>query len=341
MLILGIESSCDETAAAVLADGNALLSSVVHSQIVVHSKYGGVVPELASRKHLEDIYPVVNKALDRAGVSMQELDAMAVTQGPGLIGSLLVGLSFTKALALVTGIPYVGVDHMAGHLLSAFFAEEKPSFPYVALVASGGHTSLFYVTDPTTFRTLGQTRDDAAGEAFDKVSKLLGLGYPGGPIIGKLSSRGNPEAIPFPRAWLDRESVDFSFSGLKTAVVNYVNRQQHTEKEPPIADICASFQEAVVEVLVEKTIYAARRSRVQTIVVAGGVAANQRLREALRVRSKEEKLKLVMPPPEFCTDNAAMIALAGYHLIRKNEVGALDMDVYSRSCLYNVNTCWP
>lgn len=338
MLILGIESSCDETAAAVLADGAKLLSNVVHSQIAVHGKYGGVVPELASRKHLEDIYPVVNKALERAGVSMRQLDAMAVTQGPGLIGSLLVGLSFTKALALVTGIPYVGVDHMAGHLLSAFFARENPSFPYVALVASGGHTSLFYVTDPTTFQALGRTRDDAAGEAFDKVSKLLGLGYPGGPIIGKLASHGNPEAIPFPRAWLDQESVDFSFSGLKTAVVNYVNRQLQTGKEPPVADICASFQEAVVEVLVEKTIHAAHRSRVRTIVLAGGVAANKRLRKAMRVRSKEEKLNLVIPPPEFCTDNAAMIALAGYHLIRKDEVGTLDMDVYSRSCHYNGNS---
>ncbi len=331
MIILGIESSCDETAAAILKDGNRLLANVVDSQIDIHSIYGGVVPELASRRHLETIFPVVQKAINSAEVSLKQLDGIAVTQGPGLIGSLLVGFSFAKALAFVTEIPFVGVDHMAGHLLSVHLGHEKPDFPYVALVASGGHSSIYYVTGPLSYNLLGQTRDDAAGEAFDKVAKLLNLGYPGGPIISKLAENGNSEAITFPRAWLEPDQVDFSFSGLKTAVVNYVNRAKQTETEMNDADICASFQEAVVEVLVEKAIKAAHKTKVNSIVLAGGVGANKRLRLYMQHRGTEEKLKIYLPPVEFCTDNAAMIALAGHYMLLKNNKSAFDVDVYSRA----------
>ena len=328
MIILGIESSCDETAAAVLADGQTLLSDVVHSQVKTHARYGGVVPELASRKHIENIYPIVEQALQQADVELSRISGIAVTKGPGLIGSLLVGYSFAKSLSMVTGIPYVGVDHMAGHLLSVFLADEKPSFPYIALIASGGHSSIFHVANHTTFKILGRTRDDAAGEAFDKVAKLLDLGYPGGPIISELAADGDPQAIEFPRAWLDKDSYDFSFSGLKTAVANYVR----TRKDPPrVADICASFQAAAIEVLVEKTVQAALRNGVNNIVLAGGVAANPQLRNIIKKRGEQENLQVYMPPRHFCTDNAAMIAMAGYHFFDTAATHALDTDVYSRS----------
>ncbi|MDH3360349.1 MAG: tRNA (adenosine(37)-N6)-threonylcarbamoyltransferase complex transferase subunit TsaD [Desulfobulbaceae bacterium] len=332
MLILGIESSCDETAAAVLADGEQLLADVINTQVAVHAKYGGVVPELASRMHLEAIYPVVEEALNQAGVSLDDIDGIAVTQGPGLIGSLLVGLSFAKAVSFVRQIPYVGVDHMNGHLLSVFLDQHRPSFPYIAVVASGGHSSIFRVNSPQEYLLLGRTRDDAAGEAFDKVGKLLGLAYPGGPVIGKLAEEGNEKAIPFPRAWLDPESLDFSFSGLKTAVVNFVNRhQQKGQGELPVADICASFQEAVVDVLVEKGIRAAKRENINQIVIAGGVASNNRFREEISRRGKENNVKVYMPRPRFCTDNGAMIALAGYHRFLAGDGGYdYEMDVYSR-----------
>lgn len=329
MLILGIESSCDETAAAVLSDGNTLLADVVNSQISVHEVYGGVVPELASRKHLENIYPVVREALQQAQITLNQIDSIAVTRGPGLIGSLLVGYSFAKSLSLVSKIPYVGVDHMAGHLLSVFLAEEKPSFPYIALIASGGHSSIFYVEDYTTYKIIGRTRDDAAGEAFDKVAKLLDLGYPGGPIISKTAEAGVPDAIDFPRAWLAKDSYDFSFSGLKTAVANFVRKQQ--KEELPVADIAASFQEAVVEVLVEKTFHAAHSTKVNNVVLAGGVAANPRLREAMTERGDKDTINVYMPPKHFCTDNAAMIALAGHHYFKKDATLSPDTDVYSRS----------
>ena len=333
MLLLAIESSCDETAAAVLQDGINLLSSVVDSQIKVHSPYGGVVPELASRRHIETIYPVVDQALKQASVRLDQLDAIAVTQRPGLVGSLLIGMSFAKAIAYANNLPCIGVDHMAGHLLSVFLGDNHPSFPYIALVASGGHSNLFLANDPISYKLLGQTRDDAAGEAFDKVAKLLGLGYPGGPIIAEKAKEGNPEAISFPRAWLDSDSLDFSFSGLKTAVVNYVNKANQNEEELHIPDICASFQEAVVDVLVEKTITAAHKSGVSQIVLAGGVGANQRLRDHLTSRGQDENIEVFLPPKHFCTDNAAMIAIAGYHLYNSNqyESNTLNMDVYSRS----------
>ena len=329
MIILGIESSCDETAAAVLEDDSRLLSNVVNSQVDVHGKYGGVVPELASRKHLEDIYPVVDAALKKAEITLDQVDTIAVTQGPGLIGSLLVGLSFAKAVSLVKQIPYVGIDHMAGHLFSVFLGSSKPDFPYIALVASGGHSNIFHVKSPDNYILLGRTRDDAAGEAFDKVAKILELGYPGGPIISSLSSTGNPEAITFPRSWLEPESLDFSFSGIKTSVANYVKQNQ---SDCSIADICASFQEAVVDVLVEKTIRAAEREKINTIVVAGGVSANPRLRQLMRERGGKKGFQVFMPPTEFCTDNAAMVALAGYY--KRNEASLeYDMDVYSRTVM--------
>ncbi len=333
MLLLAIESSCDETAAAVLEDGSILLSSVIDSQIQVHSPYGGVVPELASRRHIETIYPVVNKALKQASISLDQLDAIAVTQGPGLVGSLLIGMSFAKALAYVENLPCLGVDHMAGHLLSIFLGDNHPSFPYVALAASGGHSSIYLVKDPLTYKLLGRTRDDAAGEAFDKVAKLLGLSYPGGPIIAEKAEKGNPEAISFPRAWLEPDSLDFSFSGVKTSVVNYVNKINRKGEDLHIPDICASFQEAIADVLVEKTLAAARKSGVSQIVLAGGVAANQRLRDLMSSRGRDENIAVFLPPKEYCTDNAAMIAVAGYHLFksRKQTSSTIDMDVYSRS----------
>jgi N6-L-threonylcarbamoyladenine synthase len=336
MLLLAIESSCDETAAAVLQDGINLLSSVVDSQIQVHSPYGGVVPELASRRHIETIYPVVDQALKQAVIRLDQLDAIAVTQGPGLVGSLLIGMSFAKAIAYVENIPCIGVNHMAGHLLSVFLGENHPGFPYLALVASGGHSSIYLVDDPLSFKQIGQTRDDAAGEAFDKVAKLLGLGYPGGPIISERAEKGNPEAVNFPRAWLETDSLDFSFSGVKTAVVNYVNKANQKKEELNIPDICASFQEAVADVLVEKTIGAAKKYGIPRIVLAGGVGANQRLREHLTKRGRDENFAVFLPPKHFCTDNAAMIAIAGYHLYSNNryEPDSLNMDVYSRSHIH-------
>ncbi len=336
MLLLAIESSCDETAAAVLQDGINLLSNVVDSQIEVHSPYGGVVPELASRRHIQTIYQVVDQALKQAAIRIDQLDAIAVTQRPGLVGSLLIGMSFAKAIAYVKNLPCIGVDHMAGHLLSVFLGDNHPSFPYIALVASGGHSSLYLADDPLSYKQIGQTRDDAAGEAFDKVAKLLGLAYPGGPIIAEKAEQGNPEAISFPRAWLDTDSLDFSFSGLKTAVVNYVNRASQKDEELNIPDICASFQEAVVDVLVEKAITAAKKSGVSQIVLAGGVGSNQRLRAHLTARGQDENIAVFLPPRHFCTDNAAMIAIAGYHLYKNNQYDSdsLNMDVYSRSQIH-------
>lgn len=336
MLLLAIESSCDETAAAVLADGKHLLASVVDSQVQVHSPYGGVVPELASRRHIETIYPVVAEALRTATVSLDRLDAIAVTQGPGLIGSLLVGMSFAKALAFAENLPCLGVDHMAGHLLSVFLGEEHPDFPYVALAASGGHSSIYLVNDPLTYKLLGQTRDDAAGEAFDKIAKLLGLGYPGGPVIAETAERGDPEAISFPRAWLEPESFDFSFSGVKTSVANYVSRMQQKKEILNIPDICASFQEAVTDVLVEKTLAAAAKTGVNRVVLAGGVAANQRLRDRMHLRGRQDNYSVFIPPKEYCTDNAAMIAVAGYHLFRNlpQPSDTITMDVYSRNPIF-------
>jgi tRNA N6-adenosine threonylcarbamoyltransferase len=333
MLTLGIESSCDDTAAAVLKDGDTLLASIVNSQDTLHARFGGVVPELASRRHIESIYPVVQEALDRAGVSLDEIDLIAVTRGPGLLGSLLVGFSYAKAVSFVSKIPLIGVDHMAGHLLAAFLEEEKPEFPFIALIVSGGTTSLFHCRAFSDFTLLGRTRDDAAGEAFDKVAKLIDLGYPGGPHVAKEAQSGNPKAISFPRAWLEEGSLDFSFSGLKTAVLTHLRGKKENNEELRVADICASFQEAVVEVLVEKTITAIKKTSLAAVVMGGGVSANDRLREEMKRRCDETGVRLHVPRASLCTDNAAMVALAGYFQFQKSGPMHYNEDVYSRSPL--------
>jgi N6-L-threonylcarbamoyladenine synthase len=331
VFVLGIESSCDETAAAVLQDGRRLLASAVDSQVETHAVYGGVVPELASRQHVLNIYPVVNAALAQAGLNLDQIDLLAVTEGPGLVGCLLVGHAFARAISMSRGIPLVGVDHLAGHLLSIFLGDEQPEFPYVAMLASGGHTSLFRLDSPTRFQLLGRTRDDAAGEAFDKVAKLLGLGYPGGPEISRLAAGGDPTSFSFPRAWLEKDSLDFSFSGLKTAVALQVKHLEPEELSSRLADLCAAFQEAVAEVIITKTILAAQLTGCRRVVLAGGVAANPRLRELLREAGRKHELQVYLTPRQFCTDNAAMIALAGYHLFQEQEISGADSDVYSRS----------
>lgn len=333
MLILGIESSCDDTAAAVWDDANTLHASVLSSQDALHRPYGGVVPELASRKHLEAVHPVVTEALRQAGASLDDIGLVAATQGPGLIGSLLVGFSFAKALAAAKMIPFRGVDHMAGHILSVLLEDQQPDFPYVALIASGGSTSLYLAESHTSFSLLGRTRDDAAGEAFDKVAKLLGLPYPGGPQVSRLAQGWDGELIRFPRAWLDENSHDFSFSGLKTAVLNHCNQCRQAGRPLPVAQICASFQEAVVEVLAEKTVRAAQQFDVSAVVLGGGVSANGRLRAVCEKRCRQSGRQLFAPRPSFSTDNAAMIALAGYHSFLRYGPSELTSDVYSRSSL--------
>lgn len=333
MLTLGIESSCDDTAAAVLQDGDTLLSNVISSQDSIHTRFGGVVPELASRRHLESIYPVVQEALGRAGIVISDIDLIAVTQGPGLIGSLLVGFSYAKAISYISKIPFVGVDHMAGHLLSVFLEEEKPQFPFIALIVSGGTSSLFLCRSYSDFILLGRTRDDAAGEAFDKVAKLIGLDYPGGPHVAEKAQSGDRKAIVFPRAWLEEDSLDFSFSGLKTAVLNHCRATAERNEALHIPGLTASFQEAVVDVLVEKTILAVKKTSINTVVMGGGVSANRRLRERMRERCEENGVRLFIPRPSFCTDNGAMIALAGYFQYQKTIPMQYNQDVYSRSQL--------
>ncbi|MGH8072265.1 MAG: tRNA (adenosine(37)-N6)-threonylcarbamoyltransferase complex transferase subunit TsaD [Candidatus Entotheonellia bacterium] len=306
--ILGIDTSCDDTSIAIVADGTTILSNVVASQVDIHHRYGGVVPELACRKHIEAIGPVYQSALNEAGLTLADLDAIAVTQGPGLIGALLVGLSFAKSLAYAAGKPLIPVNHLEGHICSAFLEAPNLACPFVCLVVSGGHTDLYYCEAPGIYRILGQTRDDAAGEAFDKVSKLLGLGYPGGPVIDRLAREGAPQAIRFPRAYLERDSLDFSFSGIKTAVLHYVRKHAPTS----VADLAASFQQAVVDVLVAKTLAAARRCEASRVVVTGGVAANSQLRREMHAACTEAGLQLVIPHPRLCTDNGAMIAAAAH-----------------------------
>ena len=332
MKVLAIETSCDDTGAAVILYGRKILSNIVSSQVPIHQKYGGVVPELASRKHIEYIVPIVTEALETAKVSLKEIDGIAVTQGPGLVGSLLVGLSFAKSIAFAMGLPFIGVNHIEAHLSAIFLEQKPPKFPFIGLVVSGGHTSLFRMDGFGKYKRLGQTRDDAAGEAFDKVAKLLGLGYPGGPIIDELSKTGNPKAIRFPRPFLSKNSFDFSFSGLKTAVVNYVKAHPEPLGGYPkdlIKDIVSSFQEAVVEVLVKKTVQAAQYQGLKRIVLSGGVAANQRLRQKIKEESLEQKLKVYLPSPSFCTDNAAMVGVVGYEYLRRGIQSPLSMNAFS------------
>jgi N6-L-threonylcarbamoyladenine synthase len=317
MRVLGIETSCDETAAAVLEDG-VLRSSVVQSQDALHRGYGGVVPELASRRHLEVVLPVVENALKDAGVGLGDLDGLAVTCGPGLVGSLLVGLSVAKAVAYAHGLPLVGVNHLEGHIFAGFLEEPRPTYPFLALLVSGGHTALYACPEPLAYRLVGQTRDDAAGEAFEKVAKLLGLGYPGGPVIERTAREGDPRAIPFPIADIRDGAPDFSFSGLKTAVSLFVRRQAPLAP-PLVADVCASFQATVVKMLVRRTMRAARRLGIRRVLLTGGVAANRALREALETECAERGYAWSAPPLRFCTDNAAMIAAAGAARLARGE----------------------
>ncbi len=327
MIVLGIESSCDETAAAIVNNGK-IFSNIIASQIAVHSPYGGVVPEIASRKHIEAINPVIKQALSDANVTLREIEGIAVTRGPGLIGSLLIGLSTAKALAFALNIPLVGVNHLEGHIAAAFLAEKVPAIPFVALVVSGGHTSTYLAKDYHNFQLIGQTRDDAAGEAFDKAAKLLNLGYPGGVVIDKMSKDANPQAVAFPRAMKD--STDFSFSGLKTSLLTMLKKhgQDFSEKELP--DIVASYQEAIVDVLVEKTIKAANNNGVDRIVVCGGVAANSRLRERFFAETSVQNIELFIPPVILCTDNAAMIAAIGEIMLKNGRRDLLDLNAVSR-----------
>lgn len=331
MLLLTLESSCDETSAAVVRDGRHVLSNVVASQVDVHALYGGVVPELASRKHMEAIMPVIDEALAKAGVALSDIEGIAVTRGPGLIGALLVGLSVAKAMALALEIPLVGVHHMEGHILAPLL-EQEIAFPYLALAVSGGHTHLYRVDGIGRYRTVGRTLDDAAGEAFDKVSKLLGLGYPGGAVIDRLAAEGDPAAIDFPRPLLKKPNHDFSFSGIKTALLYYVRDRQGPVEGRHLNDVAASFQQAVIEVLCEKTLRAAGEIGLERIVVAGGVACNKGLRRLMGARAAAEGFQVFFPSPGLCADNAAMLGVAGDAYLTAGHAAGLDL---------NARASWP
>ena len=327
--ILAIESSCDETACAVIENGRTLLASTVASQMEMHARYGGVYPEVASRQHVLSIIPVVEQTLAKSGMALKDIDAVAVTRGPGLAGSLVVGMNMAKGLALGTGLPLLGVNHLEGHIYSAWVHNAgdeipaEPQFPILALLVSGGHTELNLMTDHLTYKRLGSTLDDAAGEAFDKVGRLLGLPFPGGPSIQKAAENGDPNRFDFPRAKLDAK-YDFSFSGIKTAVLYQVNDLKKTGEDLPIADLAASFQKTVVETLFDKTMEAAREFGAKEILVAGGVSANRPLREIFQ---SQTEFKVNIPAFSLCTDNAAMIAAAGYYRYVSGEVSGLEMDV--------------
>ena len=320
MLILGIDTSCDDTAAAIVEDGKKIISNVVSSQDEVHKKYGGIVPELASRRHIELIWPVIKETLRRGNISFDDIAAIAVTNGPGLIGSLLVGVCFAKSISFANQIPLVAVNHLEGHI-HAVFLESSPDFPFIALIVSGGHTSLYRVDDFGVYKEIGRTRDDAAGEAYDKVAKLLGFGYPGGPIIDAVSLKGDPLAITFPKANLIG-TCDFSFSGLKTAVMNYVRKHPGARKE----DIAASFQVAVIEVLIDRVSDAVKIEDVNRVVLTGGVSANRTLREKMSCRASVDGFELYLPSMHLCTDNAAMVAAAGYHHFIKGNLAKYDLN---------------
>jgi len=350
VLVLGIESSCDDTAAAVVRDGRVVLSSVVASQDSIHARYGGVVPELASRRHIEAVIPVVEEALAEAGVTMDEIDGIAVTKGPGLVGSILIGLSFAKAVSYARGIPLTGVNHIQAHPFAAFITTKSkggdkapvdfanagrnednapgPPFPLVALVVSGGHTTLIRMDGYLEYEVLGRTLDDAAGEAFDKAAKILGLGFPGGPAMERAAKKGSRTAIPFTRPYLPKKRLDFSFSGIKTAVFREVDalREKDALTEKAVADIAASFQEAVTDVLVKKAILALEDSETTNLVIAGGVACNSRLREKLQRAAEKQGLNITAPPKKFCSDNAAFVAAIGYHQLKKGMTDGTDLN---------------
>ena len=324
--ILAIESSCDETAAAVVRNGRTILSNVISSQIALHTLYGGVVPEIASRKHIEKINQVIKQALSDANVTLQDIDAIGVTYGPGLVGALLVGVAEAKAISYGTGKPLVGVHHIEGHVSANYIEHKDLEPPFLCLIVSGGHTHLVIVKEYGVYEIVGRTRDDAAGEAFDKVARAIGLGYPGGPKIDKLAKEGNKNAILFPRAHIDGAPYDFSFSGVKSAVLNYLNSCEMKKEEVNRADIAASFQNAVVDVLVKNTIRAAKDFNIGQIAIAGGVAANSALREAMSNGCEEQGLKLCYPSPIYCTDNAAMIGVAAYYEFIKGTRHGLDLN---------------
>lgn len=327
--ILAIETSCDETACAVIRNGNDILSNVVSTQIRIHEKFGGVVPEVASRKHLEYINAIVDTALEEAACTLEDLDAVAVTFGPGLVGALLVGVSTAKALAYAAGLPLIAVHHIEGHIYANFLAHQSIPLPCICLVVSGGHTNVVRIDDHGVYTSLGKTRDDAAGEAFDKVARALGLGYPGGPLIDALAKSGNPAAIAFPRAQLDHP-YDFSFSGLKSAVLNHLNHMGMQQKPINKADVAASFQAAVVDVLAEHTVTAAREEGVRTILLAGGVSANSALRARLEHDAKKHNIDLYVPPLSLCTDNAAMIGAAAAYKYARGEYAGWNLNAIAQ-----------
>ncbi len=366
MLILGIETSCDETAASVVEDGKKILSNVIASQVAIHRKFWGVVPEIASRKHLELINPAISEALTEAKIGFSRLDGIAVTYGPGLVGALLVGLSTAKAIAYSNNLPFVGINHLEGHIYANYLEHPSLKFPFLALIVSGGHSDLVYVKGHGVYEVMGRTRDDAPGEAFDKIAKFLKLGYPGGPIIDELAKKGNPKAIPFPRSYFKtKETLDFSFSGIKTAVVNYVTKYKvqspprgsrvpsgreakskvKSQKSKPLStyqlvnlstdvhNIAASFQEAVVDMLIKNTLRAARIKGIERIVLAGGVASNSRLREKLRAETKARGIRLYYPREELCTDNAVMIACCGYYKLKEGIESDLSLNAVANLSL--------
>lgn len=338
--ILSIETSCDETSAAVVVNGREVLSNTIYSQIEIHKKFGGVVPEVASRNHVEKISQVVDEALEAANTSFDDIDAIAVTYGPGLVGALLVGVSYAKGLAYALKKPLVPVNHIEGHISANFIAHKDLQPPFVCLVVSGGHTHIVHVKDYGLYEVLGKTRDDAAGEAFDKVARSLGLGYPGGPLIDKLAQEGK-ENIDFPRVYLEKGSLDFSFSGIKSAVLNYLNQQRQKQLEIVAADVAASFQKAVVEVIADKLIAAATSVGVKTIALAGGVAANSGLRKEIEDKIQNTDFNFLYPPVILCTDNAAMIGSAGYFDFKKGHLGDQSLNAISNLKLGNKNLCQP
>lgn len=328
-LTMAIESSCDETAIAVVADGRTVLSNVISSQIDIFKNYGGVVPEIASRHHLENINHVMRQALDEAGTTLDEIDLIGVTCGPGLIGALLVGVATAKAVAFAKDIPLVGVHHLLGHISANYIQEPELTPPFMALITSGGHTEIVDVKSYTDCEILGGTRDDAVGEAYDKIARVLGLGYPGGPKIDKIAKDGDPRAINFKRVYLEKDSFDFSFSGLKTAVLNYINQQKQAGIEINRADVAASFQQAVMDVLVRKTVDAAVLKGEKKLVLAGGVAANSKLREMLGAACEKAGIRLYRPDPVLCTDNGAMIAAVAYYIYQSGRTDDLDLEAYA------------